>query len=271
VERLLDRLERRFGAYAPRGFIYVLVAAQALGTMVGLVAPEKLAMLEFDRQLIVAGEPWRLLSWLAMPPSLSPLWALFALYWLYTMGTLLEGEWGAFKFFVYWLLGVVATVAVAWVIDGPASSTTLTLTLFLALATLWPDYQINLFMVLPVKVKWLAYLAGAYLIKETLSQPGLAKLIPVVGVGNYLLFFGGTLIDRARGLGQQARRAGAKTGAKAGAGPSFRAQAEPAKPVRRCAICGASNDDPHVDLRVCDCAKCGGVLRDLCLEHARNH
>jgi membrane associated rhomboid family serine protease len=263
VDRLLARLERRFGAYAPRGLIYVLVAAQLLGVMLGLTSPEKLEVLVFDRDLILAGEPWRIVSWLAMPPSLSPLWAFFALYWLYTMGNLLEGEWGPFKFFVYWLLGAVVTVTVAWLVGGAASATTLTLTLFLALATLWPDYQINIFMILPVKVKWLAYLAGAYLIKDIFSQPGFAKLIPVAGVANYLLFFGGTLIDRARGLGRKVGRAGAQA--------SFRQTAAPAKTVRRCAICGASNDDPQVELRVCDCAKCGGAIRDLCLEHARNH
>lgn len=41
--------------------------------------------------------------------------------------------------------------------------------------------------------------------------------------------------------------------------------------VRRCAICGASNEDPEVEIRVCDCEKCGGVRRDLCLPHVRNH
>jgi hypothetical protein len=39
---------------------------------------------------------------------------------------------------------------------------------------------------------------------------------------------------------------------------------------RVCAICGAREAD-GADIRVCSCAKCGGVQRALCVEHARNH
>jgi hypothetical protein len=265
VERLLARLERRFGRRAPGNLTYALIAAQVGGLLVGLAAPAALGLLVFDLDLIMAGQIWRLVSWLALPPSLSPFWALFALYWLYIMGTALEAEWGAFKFLVYWLVGVIGTILAAALSHGPANSTVFLMTLFLAFATLWPDYEIRVFFVVPVKVKWLALLDAVFLVKYTLGLDGLEMLLPVVGVANYLLFFGEALWDRVRGFGRHASRAGARSRMRAAA-------AEGVMPaVRRCAICGASNEDPEVDIRVCNCEKCGGVRRDLCLPHARNH
>src|SRR5690348_17251166 len=96
-----------------------------------LSAPEQKDLLVFDRHLILSGQPWRLISWLAIPPSTQPLWALFSLYWLYAMGTSLESEWGAFKFAVYWVLGAVGTIAAAWVANAPATNTIFLMTLFL--------------------------------------------------------------------------------------------------------------------------------------------
>jgi hypothetical protein len=181
------------------------------------------------------------------------------------MGTALESEWGAFKFLLYWLVGIMATIGAATVAHRPASNGPFLMTLFLAFATLWPDYQIRVFFIIPIKVKWLAYLDAAFLIYYVAVSPGLEKLLPIVGVGNYLLFFGGALWDRLRGWGRLASQAGVRS--------HMRAMSDQARlpTVRRCAICGASNDNPEVEIRVCDCAKCGGVRRDLCLPHARNH
>ena len=265
MERLLARLERRFGRRAPGNLTHVLIAAQAGGLLLGLVAPETLGLLQFDIDRILAGEVWRLVSWLALPPSLSLLWALFALYWLHIIGTSLEAEWGAFKFLVYWLVGVIGTIAAAALAHAPASNTVFLMTLFLAFATLWPDYEIRVFFVLPIKVKWLALLDAAFLVQYTFSRPGLEKLLPLIGVANYLLFFGGALWDRLRGLGRRGLRTGARSRMRAAAAETG------LRAVRHCAICGASTEDPAVDMRVCNCAKCGGVLRDLCLPHARNH
>ena len=265
VERLLARLERRFGRYAPGNLTYGLIAAQLMGLVLGLAAPEKAQLLGFDIDLIRQGEVWRVFTWLAIPPSYSPLWALFGLYWLYFLGTSLEGEWGAFKFLVYWSCGALGTMLAASIAHAPADSTVFLMTLFLAVATLWPEQEIRVFLAIPVQLKWLGLLDGAYLIWYTLSQPGFAMLLPILAVGNYLLFFHQTLLGLVRRYGQRAGRAGARQ--------HFRGARDGAElpVVRRCAICGASNQDPEVEIRVCDCPKCGGARRDLCLPHARNH
>jgi hypothetical protein len=258
-------LARRFGSWAPGHLTYLLVAAQLLGLIAGRSSPELAARLSFDLQAISQGEIWRLFTWLTIPPTMSLIWALFAIYWFYIVGTALEAEWGAFKFLVYWGIGFVATVLVAAATGAPATSESLQLTMFFAFATLWPEYEIRVFMLVPVKVKWLALFAAVFLVWQILSEPGLAMLVPLVSVANYLLFFHDVLRARLRGLYRQAERAGARNRMRAA-----RTAVELPK-SRRCAICGASNDDPEVEIRICDCEKCGGVRRDLCLPHVRNH
>jgi hypothetical protein len=265
VERLLARLERKYGRLAPGNLTYGLIAAQVAGLVLGLSTPDAIGYLEFDFARIVHGEVWRLVTWLAIPPSYSPFWALFSLYWLYIIGTALEGEWGAFKYLFYFACGALGTMIAAAIGGVRTSNTVLVMTLFLAFATLWPDYEIRLFFIIPIRVKWLALLSGVGLVFSTLSEPGFGKLLPVVGVGNYLLFFHQPLWQRIRGFARQGGQAGARNRMRV-------ARESVVLPmVRHCAICGASSQDPEVDIRVCNCEKCGGVRRDLCLPHARNH
>jgi hypothetical protein len=133
------------------------------------------------------------------------------------------------------------------------------MSLFLAFATLWPDYELRIFLILPVRVKWLALLDAAVIAGSVGFGSGWHRLVPLAAVGNYLLFFGPTLYDKLRGFVREGGRARARFRQAAATGP------------RRCAICGVSADDPDVDIRVCSCETCGGKNRDLCLAHARNH
>ena len=94
------------------------------------------------------------------------------------------------------------------------------------------------------------------------SLPGLAKILPLVAVGNYLLFFTGTLIDLLRsGARQTGRRQALQR---------FRDETKVQPEVRTCTLCGVTDQDPAIDFRVCTCAKCGRPT-DFCLEHARAH
>jgi len=273
VERLLARLERKYGRYAPGNLTYALIAAQVVGLVLTMAGAGFRERLYFDWGRILQGEIWRVLTWLAIPPFIRPgplaswdmLMTLFGWAFLYWMGTSLERDWGAFKFFVFWFLGVLGTIVAAAVSGAPTDNTLFLLTFFLAFATLWPDVQIRLYFLVPVKVKWLAIVSGVYLAYLTLAAPGFDKLLPVAMVANYLLFFHRTLYQNVRGWIRQAERAGVRN--------RMRAEREAVSlpSVRTCAICGASNRDPEVEIRVCDCAKCGGVRRDLCLPHARSH
>src|SRR5690349_13219728 len=72
VERLLARLERRFGKYAPGNLTYMLIAAQLAGLVLGMAAPEKQSYLHFELDRILQGEVWRVITWVAIPPWVTP-------------------------------------------------------------------------------------------------------------------------------------------------------------------------------------------------------
>jgi hypothetical protein len=259
MDRLLARLDRRIGRYAIPHLIYYVVAGMLLVWVLARSRPEVLDRLVLDMAAVRSGEVWRLVTFLFVPQDLSYM-VLINIYFTWWVGTSLEAHWGAFKFDVYYLLGVVGTIAVATLVGGQ-SNIWLDASLFLAFATLFPDAVILLFFVLPIKVKWLGILA-ALAIGYFFVQGGWGTRAAIlVSLGNYVLFFAGHWWGAAnrRGLAvrQQARRE----------------QMRPDPPVfgqRVCAICGAREAD-GADIRVCSCEKCGGKQRTLCLEDARNH
>lgn len=264
MQGVVKRLERRLGRYAIPNLTYYLVGAQGLGFVLLFLRPEAIAWITLDVERLRAGELWRLVTWLGMPVSTHPIWILFALYWLYVMGTSLEERWGAFRYQLYWLVGIVVTAATSVLTGAPATNAALIMSLFLAFATYWPDYTIYVFMLLPVRVKWLALLDACLIVQQIVVLPGWAKLLPLVAIANYFLFCTPTLIAHVREKIRQAGRVGAQA--------QWRSMVRGAQPAqRRCAICGVSDEDPNVEFRVCSCERCGGVRRDLCLTHARNH
>ena len=137
----------------------------------------------------------------------------------------------------------------------------LNLTLFLAFATLFPDYQIFLFFIIPVRVKWLGLITRR-VSPVPARRRGLGQRAAIIAaLANYVLFFADTgSATSARGTSAYGKQRGA------------RGQPEPARqvPGRACAICGAQESD-GADIRVCSCEKCGGKPRTLCVAHARNH
>lgn len=261
MDKLLSRLEPKLGRFAIQRLTTFIVGGMALAYVLGSVRPEFLALLVLDLGQVMHGQVWRLVTYLFVPPPTSPLWLIFALYMTWLIGSNLENEWGAFKFNVFYLLGMIGTTAAAVITGHAQGNTWLNASLFFAFATVFPDYQILIFFILPVRVKWLGLIAAAWI----LFQVAVGDLATRAAIGaaflNYLLFFGAHLVGLARGrrlaVRQTARRA------------SFRPVAPVKSSGKVCALCGARQDD-GADIRVCTCEKCGGP-RELCLEHARNH
>lgn len=264
MNRLLNRLERKYGRYAPPGLTQLLVFGMGLAFVANMAYPGLVDLLELDPGAIARGQIWRVVTWMILPPSLSPIWLVFALMITHMIGTQLEAHWGPFRYQVFVGIGAVATLATALLTGAPASNSYLLMSLFLAFATLWPDYQFLIFFILPVKVKWLALLDGLVLIFAIATSHGWYRLLPIIAVGNYLLFFHRDLIALVRGgVGRTSR---------ARALGEFQRKAKEAAPgERKCAKCGASNRDPEVELRVCFCDKHDGEATDFCMAHIRDH
>src|SRR5208282_2071378 len=90
----IDRLERLMPGLGIPNLALYLVGAQGLGFLLVLANPRALGLLVLDPYLVLHGELWRLITFLAVPPPLSPLWMVFALWFLYFIVTALEQEWG---------------------------------------------------------------------------------------------------------------------------------------------------------------------------------
>ncbi len=267
MDRLLARLERRIGRFAIPNLAFVIVAGMAVVFVLGMIRPRFEGLLTLDLAQVRHGQVWRLITYLFLPPPGDmcglprPIVMLFVLYFIWLIGTNLENEWGAFKFNAFYLIGMVGTTIAALVTGGAVGNTFINESLFLAFATLFPDFVVYMFLIIPVKVKWLGILAGVLLVWQFISGDWVARAAIFAATGNYVLFFTGFWRDywKSRNLRvrQSARRAQSAPPARATGG-------------RRCAICDVSEDD-GADIRVCSCEKCGGKPRNLCLEHARNH
>ncbi len=265
MERLLARLERGFlGKLAIHNFTFYLCGGMAIVFVLALARPMFLFWILFEPHLALV-QPWRFVTFLFVPDTLSPYWILFNLLVLYFVGTNLESTWGAFKYNVYYLTGALATIAAAF-LTGSAHAGNIYLngSLLFALATLAPDWEITLFGIVRLKLKWIALLELGWFVVQA-AKGDLSDWVAMgVSFGNYFLFFAGDIYGYARGQKLMARQAARRAAQRAAA---------PEKKTgdgRACAICGARQDE-GADIRVCSCEKCGGKARELCLDHARNH
>ena len=191
VPKWLEKLERRMPWLAIPNIALYLVGLQVLGLLLVLSDPQAREVLVLDPHLVVKGEVWRLGSFLALPLSTSLLWTAFVLYFLYFIVNGIESEWGAFKTTFYILTSALLTIAFAFAFQVPITSVQhLELTLFLAAAAIAPDYEILLFFILPVKLKWLAWLTVAFIVWQFCLGSWLTKIYLLALYANYLLFFG---------------------------------------------------------------------------------
>jgi membrane associated rhomboid family serine protease len=239
-----------------------IVGGMGLAYVLCTLRPEFTTHLLFVPAL-VRSQPWRVVTFLFLPPPQSMFFVLMALYFTWLIGTNLEQTWGALKFNAYYFLGALGTIAAGFATGTAQTNVFLNMSLFFAFATLFPDYEVRVFFVLPVKMKWLGLLSAAFTAYQFI-QGGLSARVAIgVIVVNYLLFFGTHLLSLARQQQTLTRQAGRRAEQR---GQS----AARTESTRACAICGARQED-GADIRVCSCAACGGAARELCLEHARNH
>ena len=196
----IQRLERKYGHCALKNLIKYVIGANIAVYFLSLADPSGRlpAALVLDPQLVLRGQVWRLVTFVAIPPATGVLWLFFALYFSYLVGTNLENAWGAFKFNVYYLLGLILTIIAAFLTGSPVGASNLNISLFFAFAHLFPNFELLVYFVLPVKVKYLAMLAAAVLLFTILTAPLAAKAIALVPVFSYLLYFGSDIWQMLR-------------------------------------------------------------------------
>lgn len=196
MNKLLDRLSYKYGRYGIPNLMLYIVIAMAGVFIVELFVPEMpLSMyLYFRSDLILAGEWWRVITWIIIPDETSIVFIIFSLYIYWMIGTSLEQQWGTLKFNVYYFMGVILTI-VGGFITGYTTNTFLYYAMFFAFAVMFPDHQFLLFFFIPVKVKWLAiidavFFAGMLILFIIIGDWGGVAAI-VLSMLNFILFFFG--------------------------------------------------------------------------------
>ncbi|MCQ2469885.1 MAG: hypothetical protein MJ100_08755 [Ruminococcus sp.] len=202
LNKLLDKIESKCRRFAVDDLmIYVIITMGVIYAFDYVLsfnpntAVSLSSYLDFDRALIMKGQVWRILTFLFIPDFDNPIWVAFELYFMWMLGTGLQKAWGAFKFNVYFIVGALGCMAAGMVL-GYATNTYHYLSLFLAFAILYPDYEIMLFFILPVKMKWLGIIEGASLLLTFIFTGISGKVFIGLSLINLILFFGKEMYDR---------------------------------------------------------------------------
>ncbi len=194
-EPLLDRMDRKYGRYAPRNIMTFIVIVTALVWLLDAIVLTRTDYnfsvanwLYFDRELILQGQVWRAITFIFIPEWGNIFYLALGLYFYWMIADALESEWGAFRFDVYYLCGVIGAI-ISGFITGFATNYYLNLSLFLAFAILYPDYQFLLFFFIPVKVKYLAILDFILILLDFIVYPWIYRLAIIMALINIILFF----------------------------------------------------------------------------------
>ncbi|MBU5434323.1 rhomboid family intramembrane serine protease [Pseudoflavonifractor sp. MSJ-37] len=234
------------------------------------------SLLAFVPAYVLRGQVWRLVTFVFVPSN-NGIFLLLELYFYWFIGSSLEREWGTTKFTVFYGLGLILNVVVGMVLGLLSGGLTLVtmqyvnLSLFFAFATLYPDLQVLLFYIIPIKVKWLAWFDAALfawgVLSSLLSLDLVGALLPLVAILNYFLFFWSDITDLLKRNRRQVQyQRSAQT-------VNFRKAAREAQQkkghIHKCAVCGKTDTDyPDMEFRYC--SKCNGYYC-YCQDHINDH
>ena len=238
-------------------------------------------LLCFDRELILRGQIWRLITYPLTYRAGSVILTAISLLCYYSLGRAMENIWGTCRFTLYYLSGIVLMDIYCMIFGGQASVTYLNLSLFLGYATMYPNASFLLFYIIPVKA-WIFALVDLVLVLSSLfTDPFPANLFSVISLANYFLFFGKDVLNvipmswRINARRLLRRKKSGKAAPKAKVIPfdagSYEASTATVKApyTHRCTICGRTDvSDPELEFRYC--SRCKGYYC-YCQDHISNH
>lgn len=287
--KFIDKLERKYGRYGIPNLTMYIIACYVIGYILLYTAPGVLSYLSLDVRMILKGQIWRVITWVIYPPDTSDLfWFILAIvFFYYPVGTSLERTWGTFRYTLYIFSGILFTVIGAFllhfitggivVIDGVPfllggsiySTYYISLSVFLAYAMSYPDMQLLLMFVIPIKMRWMAIVYGAIIVFDMVRyvRAGLWFMIfPVVfSLLNFLLFYLGSKdMSRYNPKEVKRRQEFKKAMAQSRVNPGTNGISK-----HKCAICGRTElDNPNLEFRFC--SKCKGNY-EYCQDHLFTH
>ncbi len=273
----MDKMERKAGRFAIPNLIFWLLAGYAVGFTLSYVAPDLLSLMTLEPYAILHGQVWRLFTWVLMPPNTSLLFTVIMMLFYFQLGQSLERTWGTFRFNVYIFGGIFFTVIGAFLLYGifyavygvPVkgmgmffTTNYINMTIFLAFAVCYPEMQVYLSFILPIKMKWLAVVYAVMILFNMIESGWAGRVAILMSILNFLVFYLSTRNYRRISPKEIHRR------------QSFHRQMRQPAPgagvtKHKCAICGRTEkDDPMLEFRFC--SKCEGNY-EYCQDHLFTH
>lgn len=255
-------------------------------------------ILRFDAvKILYHGEIWRIFSYIFTfafeysGSALSILLLLLSSYFYHWLGKTLENAWGTLRLNIYYFRGLILTSLLAllcsvffelnWAIY--VTPYYLNLSLFLAVATLAPNNSVLLFMIFPIKMRWLAILDIGLIFYDLfryiqfIPAPTWQILIifglaPAISLLNYVFSHGKyalTLFGIQPGQRKSKQQFRQKTQPNPDWARNYR-NAAGERPYRhKCTVCGRTDTScPGLEFRYC--SRCKGYFC-YCIDHINNH
>lgn len=240
-------------------------------------------LLCFDPSAICHWQLWRLVSFVLLPDGGMLISFIISVIFYIFLGRMLESSLGTLKFNLYFFFSVLVLDAAAMILYaiepiaglycGLSLPLMLEYSLLFAFAIRFGETSVYLFFVIPLKMKYLAWIDLFMLVMFSVNAPGLAKLLPLFALLPCVLFFFSELPALLPSFLQRKtnrpRRKVIDT-----TGYSVRTEKKSTRkeiPIYRqkCTICGRTDvDSPDLEFRYC--SKCRGY-HCYCMDHISNH
>ncbi len=287
----MSNFEKKFGKYAIKNISLVLISCYAIGYILQLMLPQVIPYLTLNPyEILFHGQVWRLITWIVILPAgigIFPLMIMMLLY--YSLGNSLERVWGTYRYNVYLLSGILFTIVGSFVgmgivylfygndpyfINNIAGHFTqasyvfstyyINMSIFLAYAITFPEAQLLLMFIFPIRVKWLGIIYGAMLGLNFFmvgSGPSsvfyrMAILASLVTVLVFWITTKNRIIITPKVVKMRHH---------------FKQDVRKNNPItdHKCTICGRTNkDDETLEFRFC--SKCNGN-HEYCQDHLFTH
>ena len=283
----MNKMERKYGRYSVSNLTIYVIGVYIAGYILQLFPGNITGFLSLNPYLILHGQVWRLITWVMIPPKGLSIWIIFTLYLYYFMGTTMERTMGTFRYNVFFFGGILFVIISAFISygiyyylsDGDEALLAVNMmrmasafstyyiqeAVFLSFAICYPNVQLLLMFIIPIKVKWLGMIYAGMLVYDAVYGGLVLKnyylfLVIFFQFVNLFLFYLQTgkashLAPKEVKRRQQFQR---------------NARIQPRGITRhKCAVCGRTEDtDPGLEFRFC--SKCNGNY-EYCQDHLFTH
>ena len=289
MNNFLNNMERKFGKYAIRNITVYIIGLYIFGYVLQF-APFKVNItnyLTLDPYLILHGQVWRLVTWILIPPQALSIWIFFTLYLYYFMGTTMERTIGTFRYNVFIFGGILFMIlsafltylvyyfitggneqllaALMYTLSGVFSTYYIQEAVFLIFAICYPDIQLLLMFIIPIKVKYLGILYAGMLAFSAIYN-GLIGRNYAIFFAVFFQFLNVFLFYLSLGRLSHLRPKEVKRRHDFNKNVKIRPQGVTR---HKCAVCGRTEEtNPELEFRFC--SKCNGNY-EYCQDHLFTH